>query len=223
MALVMARVMARVGRNLDRDHAQEVPSPPRMRTVDQGWWGLGVLACACGAAPSPTAPRAADKASLFGDPTLVPTRDGEAARRELAESGEITQAIRATDWIDDARVDVEREDGRARVLVVGRRTAIAPADLDAQVHTIARAVCGDAMELVLTLADAPPAAPLNSPSPALPPVLVVKLRTKSPMVAAALRSISSRVITVTGRGPSASTRLMLEPVTSIFSIFASWA
>jgi len=132
-----------------------------MRTVDQGWWGLGVLACACGAAPSPTAPRAADKASLFGDPTLVPTRDGEAARRELAESGEITQAIRATDWIDDARVDVEREDGRARVLVVGRRTAIAPADLDAQVHTIARAVCGDAMELVLTLADAPPAAPMR--------------------------------------------------------------
>jgi hypothetical protein len=132
-----------------------------MRMIDRWWWGLGVIVCACGSPPTRAAPKVADKASLFADPTLVPTRDGEAARRELAESGEITQAIGATSWIEDTHVDVEREAGRTRVLVTGRRTAIAPADLDAHVHRIARAVCGDEMELVLTLADAaqPPPAP----------------------------------------------------------------
>lgn len=130
-----------------------------MRTIDRHWWGLALVVTACGAPPPSRAARVSDKASLFADPTLVPTRDGEAARRELAESGEITQAIRATSWIEDVHVDVERATDEARVLVTGQRTATSPADLDTQLHAIARAVCGAETELVLALADAPPPSP----------------------------------------------------------------
>jgi hypothetical protein len=125
----------------------------RMRSAPRTLWLLGIVACGSPAARS--APRTTDKAALFADPTLVPTRDGEAARRELAESGEITKAIRATSWIDDAHVDVEHAGERTRVLVGGMRTSSAPDDLDARVRDIVRAVCGDDIDLVLAIADAP--------------------------------------------------------------------
>lgn len=66
---------------------------------------------------SPRAPRAPDKAELYGDAVLVPTRAGEAARAELAAAGEIAAAIEAARWIEDVHVDVE---GRARVVIAGR-------------------------------------------------------------------------------------------------------
>jgi hypothetical protein len=120
---------------------------------------LVLTASGCQGPPAQRTPRAADKHSLFGDPTLVPTRDGEAARRELAQSGELTRAIAATDWIDDVRVDVEHELARVRVLVAGRRSSTAPSDLDAQLRATAAAVCGADAELVLVLAEPHPQAP----------------------------------------------------------------
>jgi hypothetical protein len=53
----------------------------------------------------------------------------------------------------------------------------------------------------------------------LPALAAVTLRNNSPMSRWPLFWIWSRVMTVTGDGVSESMRLMLEPVTSIFSIF----
>lgn len=101
-----------------------------------------------------------DKAALFGDATLVPTRQGEAARLELARAGEITAALRATGWIDDVRVDVEHaEIGTPspvpHVVVAGRRNAASPADLDDRVRAVVAGICTRAAVVTLAIADAP--------------------------------------------------------------------
>ncbi len=48
----------------------------------------------------------ADKRSLFGDPTLVPTREGERMRREIAYAGELEATIAALPSVAQARVNV---------------------------------------------------------------------------------------------------------------------
>lgn len=104
--------------------------------------------------PRTAAPRsttAPDKARLFGDPTLVPTREGERARLELAAAGEIAAAITAIDAVQELHVDVEIEDDGAQVIVAGRRTR-ADDDLDATVAAIADAVLAAHGPVQLTLA-----------------------------------------------------------------------
>jgi hypothetical protein len=108
---------------------------------------------------SDTAPRpstaAPDKAKLFGDPVLVPTRAGEAARDELAAAGEIAAAITAAEWIDDVHVDVE---DRTRVVIAGRiATATDDAVLRADLRRVVDAVLGpdEARTLVLALGRTP--------------------------------------------------------------------
>jgi len=84
-------------------------------------WGLTCMLSSAGVGcgdprPAPSRPRGAewardrprpDKASLFGDPALLPTREGERARTELAYAGEIESAIRLLQGAVDVRVDVE--------------------------------------------------------------------------------------------------------------------
>lgn len=94
----------------------------------------------------------ADKSSLFADPTLVPTREGEAARREIAEAGEIALALRAAGWIEGIRVDVEHHDAAVHVLVAGRIATTVPVDLESRVRSVVTSVCGPA-EITLALAD----------------------------------------------------------------------
>jgi hypothetical protein len=58
--------------------------------------GFGLLLLACDAPPARVASRPApDKRSLYGDPSLVPTRAGERAREELALAGSVAAAVRA--------------------------------------------------------------------------------------------------------------------------------
>lgn len=131
-----------------------------MRCLRPARWSACCLVAIAAFGPSSPAPtrRPAYKAALFGDPTLVPTREGEAARLELARAGEITAALRATGWIDEVRVDVERSDADVRasfVVVAGRRNPSSPADLDDRVRAVVAAICtGDAV-VTLALADAP--------------------------------------------------------------------
>ena len=63
---------------------------------------------------------ALDKAALFADAGLLPTREGERARRELALAGELRKAARVLAW--ECEVDIQLGDGRssARVSIVGR-------------------------------------------------------------------------------------------------------
>ncbi|MEM7153175.1 MAG: hypothetical protein AAF799_10040 [Myxococcota bacterium] len=89
-----------------------------------------VLAAGCGEATprSPSTPVRGrpDKAELFGDPTLVPTREGERVRRELGMAREIEHALAVLPAISASRVNVElpqRPSDGARVLAVVNATA----------------------------------------------------------------------------------------------------
>lgn len=113
---------------------------------------------------------ASDKAALFGDPSLVPTREGERARREVALAQEIEQALGVLPSVARARVDVELTEGpaAARVLAVVAGDPGADADtLSARARTVAHAVVGPraAVEVVAesTPAPAPPAEPTRWP------------------------------------------------------------
>lgn len=128
------------------------------------------LVLGCGA-PEPARSRvpdrgAADKAALFGDASLVPTRQGERARREVALAQEIEQALGVLPSVTRARVDVELPerpaDASPRVLAVVSGGAGADATaLAARARTIAHAVMGPsaAVEVVAEPSPAPAAAP----------------------------------------------------------------
>jgi hypothetical protein len=138
---------------------------------------VALVACSADAprrAPPSAGRDAPDKAALFGDPVLVPTRDGEVARRELAAAGEIAAAIEATHWITDVHVDVEAKTAKrqvVRVVIAGR----VPADRDEAVlrgdlASIVDGVLGrdDARTLVLALGHVPvEPAPRDRPALAL--------------------------------------------------------
>lgn len=92
------------------------------------WIALGLLVPGCSTPPIDRSPPAVaattDKAALFGDPSLVPTRRGERAREELGQAETITRALALLPAVEQARVDVERPDratdGPPRVLAVIR-------------------------------------------------------------------------------------------------------
>ncbi len=74
------------------------------------WTGVLVLVLACeGPAPVRKAPRSeavSEKARLYGDPALVPTRAGERAREELALAGSVVAALRARAGDGELAVEV---------------------------------------------------------------------------------------------------------------------
>lgn len=120
--------------------------------------------------PTPAPATAADKAALFGDPSLVPTREGERARRELALAQEIEQAIDMLPSVARARVDVELSDGeraeppRVLAVVLGQPGAELDA-LAARVRKIAHAVTGPgaAVEVVASPSPDPTSPPPERP------------------------------------------------------------
>lgn len=146
--------------------------------VAVGWVAVGVvallLAVGCEARPRarPRAPAAAaDKAALFGDPSLVPTREGERARREVALAQEIERALAVLPAVLGARANVELPSpgiaGPPRVLavVLAAPDADAPA-VTAQARAIAHAVVGPAAVLEVVVEPSPAVA--ASPTPRTP-------------------------------------------------------
>ncbi len=116
--------------------------------------------------PSPSARRTADKAALFGDPSLVPTRAGERAREEVAMAREIEHALQVLPAVHGARANVELEPAAGdpaagiRAMVVIHADSQAEA-LDDQATTITRGIVGPAatVDVVLQASPAPPPAP----------------------------------------------------------------
>ncbi len=95
---------------------------------------LAGLAAGCQGTPRPgpgadaRPARADDKARLYGDPGLVPTREGERIRLEVALAGEIETSLTALPGVDRARVTLtlptgKVEPARASVVVVGPRAS----------------------------------------------------------------------------------------------------
>lgn len=116
---------------------------------------LVLVAAACSEPAAQPQRAAPDKAALFGDASLVPSREGEAARRELASAGEIAAILRASGWIDRVHVDVEQA-ASIRVVIAGARTSTAPADLEAEIAAIVAGVLTrDDAEIVLAIATPP--------------------------------------------------------------------
>ncbi len=135
--------------------------PVRILALASLWLALACEAPAAPRGPGP-APRRADKAALFGDPSLVPTREGEQARREIALAQEIERALAVLPSVVEARVDVELPPratrGRPRVLAVVRGAVDADeSSLPARVLTVAHAVVGPeaAVEVMVERSPAP--------------------------------------------------------------------
>jgi hypothetical protein len=148
-----------------------MPRLPRILALVPLSWALG-----CGEPASPRRPvparGATDKAALFGDPSLVPTREGERARREVALAQEIEQALGVLPSVTRARVDVELPerpaDADARVLaVVAGEPGADAAALTERTRAVARTVMGPAAAIEVVSepipAPAPPAVPMRWP------------------------------------------------------------
>ncbi|GEM_PF-1632640 len=117
-----------------------------------------LLACDGTFTQPPKKPSA--KQALYGDAGLVPTREGEWARKEIAAAGAVERAVRATGSFRNVEVNVELEPTTTRVLVAGQVTAQAH-QVREQVVSIVLAVLGpigdDAIDIVTT--NVPPTEP----------------------------------------------------------------
>lgn len=126
--------------------------------------------------PGPAAPPV-DKAALFGDPTLVPTRAGERARRELSLAQPIHAAIELLPAVHRTEIDVElpaaTDPSPPRVLAVLQiDDAGDPTAVERDARRIAQQVVGlDASVEVVTISEATPA-PIPTPAPPRWPLVI---------------------------------------------------
>ena len=135
-----------------------------------------LLVEACGDQGNPPRlPRAAamDKAALYGDPGLLPTREGERVRREIALAGEVAASLRVLPAVTDLAVNVELSDDDAaaspRVTVTGRLVAGHEQPATAvNVDAIIRSIVGESAHLEVAWVSA-----AADPSPVENPVLPI--------------------------------------------------
>ncbi|KIG18803.1 hypothetical protein DB30_07139 [Enhygromyxa salina] len=102
-----------------------------------------VLSVGCEAPARPVQERRrADKRSLFADASLVPTREGERIRRELALAGELTTALELLEF-GPVHVDLELRAEHGSAVVVAQPPAHTDASveqLEAEVAELAGAI-----------------------------------------------------------------------------------
>lgn len=140
------------------------------------------LATACGEPASPRRTpvrRASDKAALYGDAALLPTRSGERARAEVARAEEVRVAVETLHDVERARVTVTSEIGdtpASAALVVRTRSESANTEVRAAATRIARAALGRDTELTVEVSAPQANVPLeDTPSPRRPLVLFAVL------------------------------------------------
>lgn len=111
---------------------------------------MAVLVLVCAGCPAPQRPavpgRTVDKQTLYGDAGLVPTREGERVRHELALAGELRAALLQL-GLSAVHVDVELNDPPG-VIVIAQLDPEADADaleaLEATITGFARVIVPDA-------------------------------------------------------------------------------
>ncbi len=112
------------------------------------------------------------KQRLYGDPALVPTREGERARRELALEGEIDESLASLGLLERTHVSVILDPMGAAApsaVVVARVTEQAPRATEA-VQKITAAILGPRRSLELQLIPHPaPSSPEEAKAPATDP------------------------------------------------------
>ncbi|PRQ07110.1 hypothetical protein [Enhygromyxa salina] len=100
---------------------------------------LANVGCQAPARPIPEQ-RRADKRTLFADASLVPTREGERIRRELALAGEVTTALELLDF-SPVHVDLELRAEHGSAVVVAQPPADADiAELEAEITQLTAAI-----------------------------------------------------------------------------------
>ncbi len=143
---------------------------------------LLVLAClaGCGEPPSPRSrPQRgpSDKAALYGDAALLPTRAGERARAEVAVAEEVRVAIETLHPVDRARVavtfDAADQPASGSVVIRGRADADREA-LERAATGIARGIMGPLATLEVEVS-LPTAAAPEAPAPRRPLLLFAVL------------------------------------------------
>ena len=130
------------------------------------------LALALACAPACTEPASSgparvvvshDKRALFGDPKLVPTREGERLRREIALAGEIEQALRLAPELEDQRVVVQTDAGTTRIAVFLRiSSSVSEAEVLERTDAVVTAIAGASTDRSITLAVSPHEEPAPS-------------------------------------------------------------
>jgi hypothetical protein len=103
---------------------------------------MGLAACDANQAPEPGAgpSSARGKAEVFGDASLIPTRAGERARRELAISGELERALTRL-GLAEVHVDVELHgDDQPPALVVIATVQAGEGPSEAEILALGRAL-----------------------------------------------------------------------------------
>jgi hypothetical protein len=143
-------------------------------------WSCALMALAltaCGQPPNTVrAPARADKARIFGDASLVPTREGERIRREIALAGEIEALIEPLPEVTTAGSSVDLRPPTARVLVsvlTPEVTEDETRQLEHYAREVAAAVVGREAEISVALRSGP--APEPARSPAFPVLLALAL------------------------------------------------
>jgi hypothetical protein len=113
-----------------------------------------MLVLVCAGCPAPQRPAAArrtvDKQALYGDAALVPTREGERVRRELALAGELQQAVEQL-GLAAVHVDVELNDPPGVIVIAQLDAEADPASLDATITAFARVLVPDASKVQVEL------------------------------------------------------------------------
>jgi hypothetical protein len=108
---------------------------------------LAVVVLVCAGCPAPQRPavprRTVDKQALYGDAGLVPTREGERVRRELALAGEL-QAASEQLGLTDVHVDVELNDPPGVIVIAQIDPAADAESLEATTTAFARVIVPDA-------------------------------------------------------------------------------
>jgi hypothetical protein len=124
---------------------------------------LVVVGVGCSAPARPAAPRrAVDKQSLYGDAGLVPTREGERVRRELALAGELRKAIEQL-GLSAVHVDVELNEPPGVIVIAQVVGEPDTHELEATIAGFARVIVPDATSVQVQLRSAEIAA--QSPAP----------------------------------------------------------
>ena len=136
------------------------------------------MACADPRPRTPRIDRPGDKQAVYGDPTLLPTREGERVRMEVALAREIEQALAVLPTVARARVDVELPPrGHAqspRVLAVLELPAeVDPEPSRPSIDAIIETIAGPAARTEIVIASASPSAPSPEPPPSVLLLLAV--------------------------------------------------
>lgn len=141
-----------------------------------------LLAAACSKPSRPRRTperRAADKAALYGDAALLPTRAGERARAEVALAEEVRVAVETLRDVERARVSVNSRRGDtppSAALVIRTRPGSVSAEVRAAATRIARASLGRDTELTVEVSAPPADLPVEDPpAPARPLILFAVL------------------------------------------------